>query len=197
MKLHAVFVEYDRKVRDGNPLAGARIYVFVMDQSSNTTMAKGYRVVIFRLRMEKTRWVSIFITDPLALCTAEDILTGKVRVYGQYCRVCIAFVSSHALDAARLGAVCTSLTHAHTAVIANCGLHDHAWKRPARARTSRDEPGALPMIARRDLGGRMGLTARHESEKDGYWDVAVLPPALSGRPCTATPALGSTDEAHH
>ena len=64
MKLHAVFVEYDRKVRDGNPLAGARIYVFVMDQSSNTTMAKGYRVVIFRLRMEKTRWVSIFITDP-------------------------------------------------------------------------------------------------------------------------------------
>ena len=38
IELHAVSVEYARKVCDGDPLAGARTYVFVMAQSSNTTM---------------------------------------------------------------------------------------------------------------------------------------------------------------
>jgi hypothetical protein len=100
MEPHAVLSEYARKrrrarsssdpvggqVRDGDPLAGARTYVFDLRWLSPLIRRwkRAVGVVIFQLKMERTQ-----VGVNLIRIQTEDVLTGRVRVYGQYCRVCI------------------------------------------------------------------------------------------------------------
>ena len=109
-------VEYARKVRDGDPLAGARTYVFLMAQSSNTTMEKGDRCR--DIPVEDGKYTGGCQCGPLTLYTNRGHFDGNfdetmINIVG----CAYHSMSSHTLESrhrATQGNLASShLVHAH------------------------------------------------------------------------------------